>query len=150
VCDGLPLSSAKYKALFALIGNLYGSGVDRHGSPAPGCDFNLPDYRGVFLRGFDVGSDGAPSGLDPGRTFGKQQPYATAVGSMTARETHHAHGEFTGCDGSEQSHYQGGGHGLCATRNASPNSGSATIELTSSDTETRPVNVSANWIIKAK
>lgn len=53
VCDGSAVSRTTYADLFALIGVTYGNG---NGSTT----FNLPDYRGKFLRGLD---DGA--GIDP-------------------------------------------------------------------------------------
>lgn len=70
-CNGAGISRSAYSGLFAAIGTTYGSG---NGSTT----FNIPDYRGVVLRGFDHGR-----GLDPGRTLGSYQ--ADAFGS-------HAHG----------------------------------------------------------
>lgn len=46
LCNGLAVSRTVYAALFALIGVTHGSG---DGSTT----FNLPDYRGRFLRGLD-------------------------------------------------------------------------------------------------
>lgn len=53
VCDGSAVSRATYADLFALIGTYYGAG---DGSTT----FNLPDYRGKFLRGFDNGAGNDP------------------------------------------------------------------------------------------
>jgi len=44
-CDGSSLLRATYAALFAIIGTLYGTADVTH--------FNLPDYRGRFLRAWD-------------------------------------------------------------------------------------------------
>lgn len=55
-CDGRSLSRAAYQRLFSAIGTLYGS-VDAN-------TFNVPDYRGEFLRGWDNGR-----GIDAGRAF---------------------------------------------------------------------------------
>lgn len=44
ICDGTPVSRTTYVHLYGFIGNAYGSG---DGSTT----FNLPDCRGVFLRG---------------------------------------------------------------------------------------------------
>ena len=52
-CDGSAVSRSEYPILFAKIGVIYGNG---DGSTT----FNLPDYRGTFLRGQDAGR-----GLDP-------------------------------------------------------------------------------------
>tara|TARA_R110000751_G_scaffold233801_2_gene334685 strand:- start:80 stop:1225 length:1146 start_codon:yes stop_codon:yes gene_type:complete len=54
VCDGSAVNRATYADLFAVIGVTYGNG---NGTTT----FNLPDYRGQFLRGLDEGS-----GTDPG------------------------------------------------------------------------------------
>lgn len=61
VCDGRAVSRTTYSALYAEIGTLYGAG---NGSST----FNVPDYRGVFLRGIDRNRN-----LDPGRGFGVYQ-----------------------------------------------------------------------------
>lgn len=61
ICDGHEVSRAAYPALFAAIGVTYGSG---DGSTT----FNLPDFRGRFLRGYlgqlsgEIGAE-QPEGL---------------------------------------------------------------------------------------
>lgn len=60
-CDGRAISRSTYSSLFSLIGTQFGSG---DGSTT----FNIPDYRGLFLRGWDGGS-----GRDSGRTYGSIQ-----------------------------------------------------------------------------
>jgi microcystin-dependent protein len=60
-CNGQAVSRSVYATLFAAIGVTYGSG---DGSTT----FNIPDYRGEFLRGFDDGR-----GFDTGRQFGQHQ-----------------------------------------------------------------------------
>ena len=52
-CNGQAVSRTTYAGLFALIGTTYGPG---NGTTT----FNLPDYRGQFMRGWDHGR-----GLDP-------------------------------------------------------------------------------------
>ena len=60
ICDGHEVSRSAYPALFAAIGVTYGSG---DGSTT----FNLPDFRGRFLRGYlgqfsgDIGEEQAES-----------------------------------------------------------------------------------------
>lgn len=51
-CDGRPLRSDQFPALKAAIGTRYGDGRMAGGGSRLG-DFNLPDYRGEFLRGVD-------------------------------------------------------------------------------------------------
>lgn len=55
LCDGTTVSSSKYPELFAAIGTNWGDG----GSGS----FNLPDLRGMFLRGID-----GTAGNDPNKT----------------------------------------------------------------------------------
>lgn len=57
VCNGGSVSRTAYVDLFNAIGTVWGAG---DGSTT----FNLPDFRGVFRRGLDLGR-----GLDPGRAL---------------------------------------------------------------------------------
>jgi len=50
-CDGSGVDTTVYAALFAVIGYTYGGA---------GATFNLPDYRGEFLRGWDNGAGNDP------------------------------------------------------------------------------------------
>lgn len=59
-CDGSPVSRLTYPDLFLSIGTTYGDGTqnaDGTASGFSGTHFNLPDYRGLFLRMVD-GSKG--------------------------------------------------------------------------------------------
>ena len=60
-CHGGQLPRTTYSELFAVIRTTFGAG---DGSTT----FNLPDFRGEFLRGWDNGR-----GIDSGRTFGSGQ-----------------------------------------------------------------------------
>lgn len=71
IANGSAVSRVTYARLFSRIGTLYGSG---DGSTT----FNLPDARGVVLRGADLGS-----GRDSGRVFGSYQ--ADAVKTIDLR-----------------------------------------------------------------
>jgi microcystin-dependent protein len=67
LCDGSAVSRTTYSALFASIGIIWGAG---DGSTT----FNLPDLRGMFLRG--AGQNGDTEyryGGDDGRTVGSLQ-----------------------------------------------------------------------------
>lgn len=61
LCNGQAVSRTTYAALFAVIGTTWGSG---NGSTT----FNVPDLRGVFLRGLDNGK-----GIDTGRAIATTQ-----------------------------------------------------------------------------
>ena len=50
LCDGAEISRTDYAALFAKIGTTFGAGDDE-------TTFNLPDYRGYFLRGLGGNSE---------------------------------------------------------------------------------------------
>lgn len=63
-CNGAAVSRTTYANLFAAIGTTYGAG---NGTTT----FNLPDLRGMFVRGWDNGRS-----LDPGRALGSQQAAA--------------------------------------------------------------------------
>lgn len=62
--DGSAVSRTDYPRLFAVIGTIYGAG---NGSTT----FNLPDLRGIFLRGIDNGKGIDPEGVK--RTVGSIQ-----------------------------------------------------------------------------
>ncbi|MGF6604656.1 microcystin-dependent protein [Paraburkholderia sp. GAS448] len=80
LANGAAVSRSAYAALFAAIGTIYGAG---NGATT----FNLPDTRGIYLRGLDNGR-----GLDPGRTLGSYQ--ADSFGSHVhgVNDPQHAHG----------------------------------------------------------
>ena len=78
-CGGAAVSRTTYADLFALIGTTHGTG---DGSTT----FNLPDYRGRFLRGLDDGV-----GLDTGRAIGSEQANSNKSHSHTATATGYTH-----------------------------------------------------------
>ncbi|WP_273782878.1 phage tail protein [Bartonella sp. ML69XJBT] len=61
LCDGSAYSRSYYSDLFAAIGTTWGSGDGYR-------TFNIPDLRGMFLRGFDDGRN-----IDTGRSFASVQ-----------------------------------------------------------------------------
>lgn len=88
-CNGASVATATYPTLFAVTGYLYGGA---------GANFNLPDLRGKFIRGWDDGR-----GVDTGRVFGS--PQADIVGphahnmtdpthTHTISQSQHAHTVF--------------------------------------------------------
>lgn len=169
-CDGSAVSRTTYATLYAAIGVLHGQG---DGSTT----FNLPDYRGRFLRGSDNMGTGAAS-RDPdagsrtamntggatGATVGSIQADATAVNGMSVADSGHQH--FVVADenntlAKSSSNYVAGtrtGSGgaidydLRATNTAAnvglSSSTSASVSLSTSDNETRPLNANVNYIIK--
>lgn len=90
--NGAAVSRTAYADLFARIGTTFGAG---DGSTT----FNLPDYRGEFLRGFDDGR-----GLDSGRTLNSVQA------PMLLTHNHSASADAQGSHAHNASATIGGGH----------------------------------------
>ncbi|PIT68439.1 phage tail protein [Bartonella tribocorum] len=61
LCDGKEYSRKNYANLFAVLGETWGKGDGK-------TTFNVPDLRGMFLRGLDSGKD-----IDKGRLLGSRQ-----------------------------------------------------------------------------
>jgi microcystin-dependent protein len=81
-CDGRPIDRVQFKLLFDVIGEQYGWDSGPNSSR-----FNLPDYRGYFLRGTDHGAGHDPDialrgpqhlGGSVHDQVGAFQPFATA------------------------------------------------------------------------
>ena len=117
-CGGAAVSRSVYKELFALIHTGYGAGDGT-------TTFNLPDYRGLFLRGTDW-----HRGLDPGRQFRSYQADTFKSHSHSyVDRSHHNTGSYI----------RGGGSG---------GSDKTYTTGTTGGDETRPKNMSINWHIK--
>lgn len=82
LCNGQAVSRVTFAGLFALIGTTYGAG---DGSTT----FNVPDLRGVALRGLDEGR-----GLDSGRSLGTYQADGFASHAHGVNDPSHAHGVY--------------------------------------------------------
>ncbi|RTX99340.1 phage tail protein [Pseudomonas sp. C 49-2] len=140
--NGAAVSRTAFAALFARIGTFYGGGDGA-------TTFNLPDMRGVFLRGFDDGK-----GLDPGRVLHAPQGSQNASHSHTASsdvQGAHSHGMYPIILNIATN--QGGGHysvGPSPTA-AGPVAGAHNHTITvdaSGGNESRPVNVAVVYCIK--
>ena len=175
LCDGQPLRKADYPELFAAVDTSYGSGLQPDGSKVPGTDFNLPDYRGVFLRGVDADRNGVAADRDSdrdgrrpargtggnrGNAVGSYQEYATALPTnpFSAAEAgghrHHLDVETTASRAAR-------GRDEISNTLAYPFVGPRNVQSAvdgqhghvvsiGGDRETRPRNVSVYWIIKAR
>lgn len=129
-CDGSAVSRTTYAALFAVIGDDYGAG---DGSTT----FNLPDFRGEFLRGWDHGR-----GADPD----------------AASRTNRGDGTTGDAVGTKQSHqfasHTHSGAGANGTANGNQGTGGSQarhvgtqITNATGGNETRPRNVNVMWCI---
>jgi len=135
VCNGLAVSRSTYSALFAVLGTTYGAG---DGSTT----FNVPDYRGQFLRGWANGSS-----TDPDRASRTNRGDGTTgdnVGTKQADDfKSHNHSMLYGTGDYPNPYY--------AARGAPPFglvTGNQGLMGTAGGSETRPTNVYINYCIK--
>lgn len=167
LCDGAAYSRTVFSALFGAVGTNYGSGDGAS-------TFNVPDLRGLFLRGRDAGtlrdndsSTRIASGLGGavGDAVGSYQIDATRLAntpmsgsSVTGSNNQsHTHGQstnntnsqgFQAPQGSNQSGTNGGGGNTGPDSNGHNHNFTLTMD-TGGDAETRPKNVYVNYIIKS-
>jgi microcystin-dependent protein len=147
MCDGRAISREVYSSLFSSIGITYGSG---DGSTT----FNLPDFRGRFARYKDnmETAAGAANRDTASRNADKSQGQATAKNNLTVSDPGHNHAlpaihEQTG----GYTQYMSIGFGYSTTYNGYSmlvQTKTTGVSISSSDTETRPINLSCNRIIK--
>jgi microcystin-dependent protein len=121
-CDGTAINRTTYATLFAAIGTTFGNG---NGSTT----FNIPDLRGVFVRGWanTKANVDADNMYDAGRNFGTEQADAFKAHSHT----------FKGATGSS-------GSGT-SSRDSVPQTQNTGL---TGDIETRPRNVALMYCIK--
>ncbi len=157
-CTGAAVSRSTYSALYAAIGTTYGVG---DGSTT----FNLPDYRGYFLRGQDGGAASDPNaatrtdrgdgttGDNVGTKQGADYLSHTHTGTTSSNGAHtHTYTRRTGTVG------RAGTDSLALTGDTTDNTGSdgahthtftTAAAPTSGGSETRPKNINVKWIILA-
>ncbi len=136
-CDGTSLSASAAPELFRALGQAHGGTGDM---------FDLPDYRGRFLRGADNGAEHDPdsasrSAMASGGATGD------AVGSIQGFATAPPRQPFTisvKVGSTDKDSDRCAGHS-----NAEWNSGSVTVSFTASggDAESRPVNVTVDFYV---
>lgn len=156
LCNGAAVRSSQFPQLFAAIRAAHGNGSD---DANPATDFNLPDFRGLFLRGVS-----GTSGRDPDATDAKRPRnhpggnVGNRVGSTQADEVgRHTHGV------NDPQHSHGFAafrtNGAGAVGQAFPNNSNpfstdrAATGITiqnSTGSESRPKNAYVHWIIKAR
>lgn len=137
LCDGTAVSQTTYPALFRAIGTAHGSGGGMG-------MFNVPDLRGRFVRGVARGTGrdvdrGSREAANPGGNAGD------AVGSLQAGQIQsHTHGV------SSEVVVAGGPERMAAgyTVGATPFLIRGVLINAAGGSETRPVNVGLNYIIR--
>lgn len=148
LCDGSAISRTTFAALFGAIGTKHGNG---DGSTT----FNLPDYRGRFLRGkdFATGRDPDAAGRTAMQTGGST---GDAVGSIQDDQLGtHGHGvsdpghthNYTTFQNVEATSTSGGGARFPVTATTTANVTGLTVNNYTAS-ETRPKNANVNFIIK--
>jgi microcystin-dependent protein len=152
-CDGHALSRSDFADLFNAIGIGHGSG-DGVGT------FNIPDYRGRFLRGVSTDIDGrdpdrkdrtaAQSGGNTGARVGSIQPDIFAKHDHGGGNHGHRVGQINGAH-PENSPIAVIGLGK-KNQNPSPDpiEDSGNIIQPAGGSETRPINANVQFIIKVK
>jgi microcystin-dependent protein len=137
-CDGRSVARTAFPALFDAIGTAHGG---------DGTNFNLPDYRGRFLRGVDNGV-----GRDPDRAMRASAASGgnagDAVGSTEDESmSSHTHGltlmQVLFAAGAVERYVA-----TIAASTGCVSGGSSCGQRVGTGNETRPVNAAVNYIIK--
>ncbi|HVZ40128.1 MAG TPA: phage tail protein [Candidatus Kapabacteria bacterium] len=140
-CDGRPLSntSPQYAALLQAIGGAYGQDATH---------FYVPDYRGIFHRGVDAGAGRDPNSSSrtvprPDLPSGGQGNSGNNVGSLQAFQiASHTHQYSRHKDTHKCNLGSLIGPGVFTGGTVSKTSGET------GNTETRPVNLYTNYVIR--
>lgn len=128
-CNGDAYDVSQYPELYAVIGNTYGGGTT---------SFQVPDLRGVFLRGLD----NRPEGLDP--------QYTRSLGSYQAdafQGHYHRFNEGQRDGGADSNNAARITAGVDREKVFEPITDGVNGEPRTSS-ETRPKNIAVNYIIK--
>ncbi|WP_019223740.1 phage tail protein [Bartonella rattaustraliani] len=145
LCDGATYKRTDYPQLFQAIGDKWGKESDT--------TFKVPDFRGMFLRGFDGGR-----GLDSERKFAEEQKDSikshTHVGTIENAGTHIHKINYLSLERIPHGGLGGQGASLDHMKKSRTTefAGEHTHKITLSSTggaETRPVNVTVVYAIKS-
>jgi len=141
LCNGAAISRTTFNGLFTAIGSSHGSG---DGSTT----FNVPDYRGRFMRGVDGGI-----GRDPDRASRTASGSGGAIGDnvgSSQADDYKNHVHPNRCDrGSPNGSAVSSFLTATNTANSSPgNQDSGAPSTIVNGNETRPTNVNVTYIIK--
>lgn len=143
-CDGRPVSITDFPQLYNAIGTTHGDGsknADGTASGFSGTHFNLPDYRGRFLRGVDglAGRDGDKAGrLAPNAGGLSGNNVGSVQGDQFGSHSHRVKNADTVVGGPGTNGYIAGSTFNSWQANAEASGGS----------ETRPKNANVLYCIK--
>ena len=157
ICDGTAISRTDYWKLFEVIGTTFGSGDGT-------TTFNLPDYRGAFLRGTGTKGNYTGPDLNTSQNHATQTHNHLATSTVTDPGHNHiqtsANDDFNNSSGTYPSGanpsyplYDSGSRNWINTINSSTTGITVATTVANSTTsvhptETRPYNFGVNWIIK--
>ena len=133
-CNGASISTSTYSALHTVIGTTFGGS---------GSNFNVPDLRGEFIRGWDDGRI-----VDNGRNFGSTQgdmveEHRHWISSMATDDRN-----ITGTGGNGQEYGLVSDAGGYSANDPNKSTGRYTRNDPSGNGETRPRNLALMYIIK--
>ena len=143
-CEGAAVSREDYANLFAVIGTTYGDGNGE-------TTFNLPDYRGYFLRGFDNGAGVDTDAADrtdrgdgtTGDNVGTAQ--AAAENSIDSIKTECV---YQGADWGEAEIPDDGSYSEVVCTGTDQHGYRTETAIKKTGNETRPINKSVLFVIK--
>jgi microcystin-dependent protein len=141
LCDGTSYLRASYAGLFAVIGTTYGS-VD-------GSHFNVPDFRGDVLRGYESGvSEAIGTEQDDAmqRITGTFGEWYVNVGPLRTDSTISTSGVFS--EGAAKNDGPSGNGGAGAALDFDSADSTSPNTAKTDDVETRMRNYAVQWIIK--
>jgi microcystin-dependent protein len=141
-CDGRVVATASYPDLFAVIGNRFKGSSTSDGTTT----FTLPDLRGYFLRG--IGGTGGAGSIGDVQQDTTRLPRTafTGIANTAGVHTHtNACGAYMRSDGSPN--WNSGRENDGRTSADGDHTHSVTING-GGDSETRPVNIGVQWIIR--
>ena len=131
VCNGASVSRTTYAELFAVCSTNFGS--------ANGSSFNVPDMRGMFMRGWDNGAGTDPDAGSRTGGFGGASGDNIGTEQADAFEAHvHEVIPNTGVGAIDS-----------VEENANGGTGTSFNTESTGGNETRPINLAFNFIIKA-
>ena len=139
LCQGQAISRTDYADLFAVIGTSFGSG---DGSTT----FNVPDFRGEFLRGAGTNSH---SGQGNGGSVGTHQDGTTVVTSIMGNGYGVIYNMTNGTVASSTYDKWVGNSGNTYVHNTTQYETESYANVIGTG-KARPTNTSVNFIIKAK
>jgi len=145
VCNGAAVSRTAYAVLFSTIGTAWGAG---DGSST----FNLPNFQGYFLRGWNS----TASGPDPSRAFASSQ--ANGVGPLTVNDPGHFHKVNPNSNGNgivgwttpggQGQGWASGNYGAPTAFVLQTETATTGITITNTISETRPDNYAVQYCIR--